>query len=516
MVKRNVAAALALAIALSGCTGANNRTAWENQWAGPFSQRMKVEGDAHYFKMKGGDTVTGTPIPEGFDVEVWGQGLVLLARLPAGRYTVEVAGTENVFREEDQRSFDLLVDGKPLQTSIDLYKLAGGSGKSYTASGQIDHPGGEMRIVLRATRNNAKFSAVRVLDSNGSKAAYALAIDSAGIEKDLADHIPNVYGPEIWKDYTQPVDQRVADLLRRMTLREKVAQMMNSASAIKRLGIPAYDYWNECLHGVARSGNATVFPQAIGMAASWDAEYLHTVADVISTEGRAKYHDAIAHKNHDRYYGLTFWTPNINIFRDPRWGRGQETYGEDPFLTGKMGVAFITGLQGDDPHYVKVVATAKLYAVHSGPEVLRHIFDATPSEKDFYEEYLPQFEMAVRDAHVYSIMGAYNDVYGSPACASPLLLADILRKQWGFEGYVVSDCGGISDIWWNHHDVQTRARSRREGREGGLRPGVRRGLFRPRIGRRNGPDLRAGGRHRCSAASSPRDSSSACSIRPLR
>ena len=457
MIRPNIAAALALAIALSGCACPGNHGEWASQWAGPFSQRMKLEGDAHYFKMKGGKTVTGAHIPEGFSAEVWGQGLVLLANLPAGHYTVEVAGTENVFREEEQRSFDLLVDGKPLQTDIDLYKLAGGSGKIYTASREIDHPGGEMRIVLRATRNNAKFSAIRVLDSSGNKAAYALAVDSEGIEKDLADHIPHVFGPEIWKDYTKPADQRVADLLSRLTLREKVGQMMNSAPAIKRLGIPAYDYWNECLHGVARSGYATVFPQAIGMGASWDTDYLHTVADVISTEARAKYHDAIAHKNYDRYFGLTFWTPNINIFRDPRWGRGQETYGEDPFLTGKMGVAFITGLQGDDPHYFKVVATAKHYAVHSGPEVLRHIFDATPPEKDFYEEYLPQFEMAVRDAHVDSIMGAYNDVYGSPACASDLLLTDILRKQWGFSGYVVSDCGAISDIWWNHHDVQTRA-----------------------------------------------------------
>ncbi|MGN6369383.1 MAG: glycoside hydrolase family 3 C-terminal domain-containing protein [Phycisphaerae bacterium] len=456
MYKRSAAAALALAIALTGCSTASH-PAWTRDWSSPFAQRMKIEGDAHFFQMEDNTTVTGATIPEGFDAEIWGQGLVLLAHLPAGHYTVEVAGSENVFREADQRAFDLLVDNKPLQTNIDLYKLAGGSGKPYTATGQIDHPGGTMRIVLRATRNNAKFSAVRVLNSSGHNVAYALAIDAPDVEKDLADHIPHVFGPEIWKDASKPTDQRVADLLHRLTLREKASQMMNSAPAIKRLGIPAYDYWNECLHGVARSGYATVFPQAIGMAASWDTDYLHTVADVISTEARAKYNDAIAHDNHDRYYGLTFWTPNINIFRDPRWGRGQETYGEDPFLTGKLGVAFITGLQGDDPHYFKVVATAKHYAVHSGPEVLRHIFDATPPEKDFYEEYLPQFEMAVRDGHVDSIMGAYNDVYGSPACDSTLLLKDILRKQWGFNGYVVSDCGAISDIWWNHHDVQTRA-----------------------------------------------------------
>jgi beta-glucosidase len=235
--------------------------------------------------------------------------------------------------------------------------------------------------------------------------------------------------------------------------------MRNTAPAIPRLGIPAYDYWNECLHGVARAGTATVFPQAISMAATWDAPLLHQAADVIATEARAKHNDYVSKHNGDsaRYYGLTFWTPNINLFRDPRWGRGQETYGEDPFLTARLGVAFIRGLQGDDPKYVKAMAGAKHYAVHSGPEPERHRFDAAPPERDFYETYLPQFEAAVREGHVGAVMGAYNSVYGQPACASPLLLTDLLRKQWGFDGHVVSDCGAIYDICANHKFTATPA-----------------------------------------------------------
>ncbi len=270
---------------------------------------------------------------------------------------------------------------------------------------------------------------------------------------------PVVAGPEIWKDVSQPAAARVNDLVRRMSLAEKVQQMRNAAPAIPRLGIPAYDYWNECLHGVARAGTATVFPQAIGMAATWDVPLLHQAADVIATEARAKHNDYVSKHNGDsaRFYGLTFWTPNINIFRDPRWGCGQETYGEDPFLTARLGVAFIRGLQGDDPKYVKAMAGAKHFAVHSGPEAARHTFDVKPSERDFHETYLPQFEAAVREGRVGAVMGACNSVYGQPACASPLLLTDILRKQWGFDGHVVSDCGAIYDIYANHKAVGTSA-----------------------------------------------------------
>ena len=252
-----------------------------------------------------------------------------------------------------------------------------------------------------------------------------------------------------------PADQRAADLVSRMSLDEKVSQLVNDAPAIPRLNVPAYEWWNECLHGVARSGAATVFPQAIGMAASFDAPLLHEVATVISDEARAKHHEYKRRGLHARYQGLTFWSPNINIFRDPRWGRGQETYGEDPYLTSRMGVAFVTGLQGDDPHYLKVVATAKHYAVHSGPEADRHHFDVHPSERDLHETYLPAFRALVQEAKVESVMGAYNRVNGESASGSPRLLGDILRKDWGFDGYVVSDCGAIDDIYRNHHIVDT-------------------------------------------------------------
>ena len=253
-----------------------------------------------------------------------------------------------------------------------------------------------------------------------------------------------------------PADARAADLVSRMTLDEKISQLTNDAAAVPRLGVPAYEWWNECLHGVARAGAATVFPQAIGLAASFDVPLLHEVAGVISDEARAKHHEFERRGLRARYQGLTFWSPNINIFRDPRWGRGQETYGEDPYLTARMGVAFVTGLQGDDPQYLKVIATAKHYAVHSGPEADRHHFDVHPSSRDLYETYLPAFRALVQDAHVESVMSAYNRVDGEPASGSKRLLIDILRRDWGFDGYVVSDCGAIDDIYKNHKVVETR------------------------------------------------------------
>src|SRR5947199_3604916 len=240
-------------------------------------------------------------------------------------------------------------------------------------------------------------------------------------------------------DPSLPLEQRVNDLVSRMTLEEKVSQMQDVAPAIPRLSIPAYNWWNEGLHGVARAGNATVFPQAIGLAATWDTDLIHRVADVISTEARAKYNDAIQHGNTGRYYGLTFWSPNINIFRDPRWGRGQETYGEDPFLTSQMAVAFITGLQGEDAKYLKTVATPKHYAVHSGPEVLRHRFDAPFSAHDFEDTYAPAFRASILEGKAFSAMCAYNSLGGQPACANDKLF-EALRTRWGFGGYVLSDC----------------------------------------------------------------------------
>ena len=247
-----------------------------------------------------------------------------------------------------------------------------------------------------------------------------------------------------------PMEQRVADLVGRMTPEEKISQMTMTAAAIPRLGVPEYTWWNEGLHGVARSGYATVFPQAIGLAATWDTRLMHSVGDTISTEARAKYSDAIAHDNHRIYFGLTIWSPNINIFRDPRWGRGQETYGEDPYLTSRMGLAFVTGLQGDDPRYLKVVATPKHFAVHSGPEQLRHEFNVNVSPQDLQATYLPAFHTTIMEAHAASTMCAYNAIDGAPACASDLLLQKTLRGEWKFSGFVTSDCWALTDVWKGH------------------------------------------------------------------
>jgi len=258
-----------------------------------------------------------------------------------------------------------------------------------------------------------------------------------------------------FRDPSKSFDKRVDDLVSRMTLEEKISQMTDVAAPVERLGIPAYNWWNESLHGVARAGVATVFPQAIGLAATWNTDLIYQMADVTSTEARAKYHEFIRNNDRARYHGLTFWSPNINIFRDPRWGRGQETYGEDPVLTSKIGTAFVKGLQGDNPKYLKVVATPKHYAVHSGPEPNRHIFDAVIGMRDLWDTYLPAFEATITEGKAYSIMGAYNCYLGEACCAHDLLLGEILRDKWGFEGYVVSDCGAIRDIYAYHKLVET-------------------------------------------------------------
>jgi beta-glucosidase len=263
--------------------------------------------------------------------------------------------------------------------------------------------------------------------------------------------------PPAYLDESLTFEQRARDLVSRMTLEEKVMQMKDVAPAIPRLGVPEYNWWNEALHGVARAGLATVFPQAIAVAATWDDAAMFQMATVISDEARAKYHEFLRHDSHQRYQGLTFWSPNINLFRDPRWGRGQETYGEDPFLTGTLAVQFIRGLQGDDPKYFKSISTVKHYAVHSGPEPGRHTFDAVVSDRDLRESYLPHFEMGIRTGGAYSLMCAYNSIDGKPACANDLLLERILRDEWKFPGFIVSDCGAIDDIYLRHKTVATAA-----------------------------------------------------------
>ena len=264
----------------------------------------------------------------------------------------------------------------------------------------------------------------------------------------------------VYLDPARPFIERVKDLIARLTLQEKVGLMSHPAKGVPRLDIPAYNYWNEALHGVARNGRATVFPQAIGMAATWDRDLIQRVASAIGDEGRAKYHEALRRNGYtDQYQGLTFWSPNVNIFRDPRWGRGQETWGEDPVFSGEMATAFVRGLQGDHPKYLKTAACAKHYAVHSGPEGERHTFNAIVSRRELYDTYLPAFKKLVVDAKVEAVMGAYNRTLDEPCCASQLLLVDILRGEWGFQGHVVSDCGALGDIHNTHKITRDAAES---------------------------------------------------------
>jgi beta-glucosidase len=422
-------------------------------------RNVVISGQFNHQRAWGVTTIEGAPRheDEAFREEIYGTNFTLsVSGLPAGQYTVQIGLVEVDFTNAGQRVFDISCDKQVLASNLDIFATAGGAGKVCFVTGQVeqadDSPGRPLSFEFIGRTDTAKLNSFELKDISGRSIIFMRTADLLDVEDADALKPPVVEGAEIWKDPSQPLDIRVQDLVHRMSLAEKVQQMRNAAPAIPRLGIPSYNYWNECLHGVARAGTATVFPQAIGMAATWDAPLIHQEADAIATEARAKHNDYAGKHNGDsaQYYGLTFWTPNINIFRDPRWGRGQETYGEDSFLTARLGVAFIRGLQGDDPKYIKAMACAKHFAVHSGPEPERHRFDANPPERDFYETYLPQFEAAVREGHVGAVMGAYNSVLGKPACANPLLLTELLRKQWGFDGHVVSDCGAIYDIYANH------------------------------------------------------------------
>jgi beta-glucosidase len=291
------------------------------------------------------------------------------------------------------------------------------------------------------------------LAAGSSALALALAAPAAPTQAAASIPVPPECAANacLYLDPNAPAEARAADLVRRMTLEEKVGQMQDQAPAIPRLSVPAYSWWNEVLHGVARAGHATVFPQAIALAATWDPPLMHEIGDAIGHEGRAKYNAAFTPQTGTpRYWGVNYWSPNINIFRDPRWGRGQETYGEDPFLTGSMAEAFVTGIQGPDPLHPLGIATPKHFAVHSGPEPLRHGFNVDPTPHDLEDTYLPAFRMAMTGAHAGSLMCAYNAVDGSPACASPMLLTDKLRQDWSFGGFVVSDCDAVDDIVHGH------------------------------------------------------------------
>ncbi len=386
---------------------------------------------------------------------------VSVAHLPAGKYHIDIDEAETFYLSPGDRVFAVSAGTTILASNYDILAAAGGAKKATKIEGTVDHEddsiGGALALTFTARAGAAKFNTIEIKDASGTPVISFNASDFADRYTAAASQTPMVSGPEIWKDSTQPEEARINDLIRRMSLAEKVAQLQNDAPGIPRLGLPAYNYWNEALHGVANDGVATVFPEPIGGAATWDPELLHQEGHVIGVEGRAKFNQyASTHNGDSKWWdGLTFWTPNINIFRDPRWGRGQETYGEDPFLTGTLAVPFIKGIQGDDPNYMLAMACAKHYAIHSGPESQRHRFNATPSERDLYETYLPQFEMAVREGHVGGVMGAYSALDGVPDCANSFLLTDLLRKQWGFGGYIVSDCGAIGDIWSQHHYVKT-------------------------------------------------------------
>ncbi|MGA9451905.1 MAG: glycoside hydrolase family 3 C-terminal domain-containing protein [Verrucomicrobiia bacterium] len=427
-------------------------------------KKVLISGEFSHQRAWGVTTIEGATWRggEAFREEIYGTNFTLcVSGLPAGKYGVVIGVAEVDFTNAGQRVFDITCGDRVLARNLDIFAVAGGAGKVLLLTNRVDHADdalhGPLTFTFTGRIGPAKLNSLELKDDSGQSIIYVRAADMINVEDSVALKQPVVEGPEIWKDPSQPMDTRIKDLVRRMSLAEKVQQMRNAAPAIPRLGVPAYNYWNECLHGVARAGVATVFPQAIGMAATWDTPLIHQEADVIATEARAKNNRYREQHQGDsaQYFGLTFWTPNINIFRDPRWGRGQETYGEDTFLTSRLGVAFIQGLQGDDPKYIKAMACAKHYAVHSGPEPERHRFNAEPPERDFYETYLPHFEAAVREGHVGAVMGAYNSVYGKPACANPLLLTELLRHQWGFTGHVVSDCGAIYDIYGNHRFAGT-------------------------------------------------------------
>ena len=436
-----------------------------DEYCASCGQEVSVSGEFAHSKYDASVTTAGADNnAAAFHEEIYGQNFtVIIAHLPAGKYTLSIGEAETWSSDPGARIFSVTSGNTTLAKDFDIIAAAGGARIVCYITGMVEHEDdslkGPLTVSFTGSKDNAKFNTFEVKNASGAAVVSFSASEMADPYSATATRIPEISEPPIWHDPSQPLTARANDLIRRLSLAEKVSQLQNGAPAIRRLGLPAYDYWSEALHGVANNGDATVFPQAIGAAATWDPALLQQESTVIGIEGRAKFNDYAATHNGDAKWfgGLTFWSPNINIFRDPRWGRGQETYGEDPFLSGTLGVAFIKGLQGDNPDCMLAMGCAKHFAVHSGPEPERHRFDATPPERDLYEAYLPQFETAVREGHVGGVMGAYNSLFGVPCCASSLLLTDILRKQWGFDGYIVSDCAAIHNIWGReeHHYVST-------------------------------------------------------------
>jgi beta-glucosidase len=378
---------------------------------------------------------------------------VTIVPLPAGKYTITIGAVETAATAAGERVFDVTAGEVSLAKDFDIIAKAGGARKVATITGTVDHADdairGPLKITFVASKGAAKFNTIDIKNAAGESVVTFSASELADAFSAAAVRVPDIKEASIWRDASKPQKARIEDLIRRMSLAEKVAQLKNAAPAISRLGLPSYDYWNEALHGVANNGVATVFPEPTGGASSWNPELFRQEGNVIGIEGRAKHNDyATKNDGNSKWWtGLTFWTPNVNIFRDPRWGRGQETYGEDPYLTAEIGIQFVKGMQGDDPNYMLAMACAKHYAVHSGPETSRHSFDARVSDRDLYETYLPQFERVVREGKVAGVMSAYNAVAGVPASASTFLLDDLLRKKWDFDGYIVCDCDAIRDIF---------------------------------------------------------------------
>jgi beta-glucosidase len=430
-------------------------------------QQVSVSGDFTHRRDGATNSIQGAgDNAAGFVQEISGSNFsVTISHLPAGTYTVSIGEVETLAGGPGERIFNVTSGDVALAKDYDIFAAAGGRKVAYitgTVQHQDDEIRGPINIAFTSTKGTAKFNTIELKDAAGASVISFNASELADNFSAEAKRVPEISEAPIWRDPSRPLKDRINDLIRRMSLAEEVAQLQGGqtpAPGIPRLGLPSYTYWNEALHGVANEGIATVFPEPVGGSCSWDPDLFHQEGHVIGIEGRAKYNAYADAHNGDAswWHGVTFWTPNINIFRDPRWGRGQETYGEDPYLTGAIAVDFIKGIQGDDPNIMLAMACAKHYAVHSGPEADRHRFDAEPSARDLYETYLPQFQAAVEQGHVGGVMGAYSALYGIPDCASSFLLTDLLRKQWGFEGYVVSDCGAIGDISSPraHHYVTT-------------------------------------------------------------
>ncbi len=420
-----------------------------------------MAGDVHHYKPS--VPVTGSLEPDAahvFAEEIYGKSFTATVNgLPEGEYTVEIDLAEAHVTGPGRRVMSIRCGDQTLIDKLDIFQAAGGQNKAYRFSTKVyhyaDNKEGGLRLVFDGQVENAKFNAIRVLDASGQGAACITAADMRSADLPAAGTIPTVKDPPIYQDPDRPTDARIDDLIRRMSLQEKVSQMTSKSAGIARLHLLPYDYQNECLHGLASDGRATMFPQALGNAASFDETLVGKMAESISLEARAKHAEAASHGDYGSNRGLNFWSPNVNIFRDPRWGRGQETYGEDPYLTATMGVAYVRGLQGDDPHYVRALACAKHFAVHSGPEPGRGGFNVDPDQQDLHDTYLPQFQALVQQGHVGAVMSSYNALFKVPASCSPWLLTDLLRGAWGFQGQVVSDCGAITNITRQHHYAKT-------------------------------------------------------------